>query len=199
MENEKKFTPEESLQLISQTIAGYKSTQKSKNYYFLLWGWVVALACISHFALLRILLRMEMYTNIGTYSWLLWVLFVFAGLSIQFVHIYRLKQKIRVRSHLEKYMSILWQVSGAAMIIAGAISYILHIYPGPLVFTIAGLATLVTGLQTQFRPLIVGGIILLGSAVTASFFLNEYQLLINAGSIVCGYLIPGYMLKSSKD
>jgi hypothetical protein len=40
MENEKQsFTPEESLELISRTIASYKSSYKRKNYYFLLWGW----------------------------------------------------------------------------------------------------------------------------------------------------------------
>jgi hypothetical protein len=200
MENTKTtFTPEESLLLISQTIAGYKSTQQKNNYYFLLWGWIISIASITHFALLRILLRNELYENIPLYSWTLWAIFVFTGMIIQYIHIYRVKKQTRVRSHLERYMSILWQVSGAAMITAGIISYLLQIDPGPLVLTIAGLSTLVTGLQIRFRPLIIGGILLMLSAVAASLIKNEYQLLLNAGAIICGYMIPGYMLNSSKS
>jgi hypothetical protein len=197
--NQQSFTAEESLQLISKTIAGLKSTHKKNNYYFLLWGWIVTLACISHFIVLRILLTNKLYDRIALYSWLTWGIFVMVGLVIQYIHIYKLRSQTTVKSHLEKFMTILWQTSGAAMIITAFISYNLHTYPGPLVFIIAGMSTLVTGLQIKFRPLIFGGIILFAGAIVSSYVMNEYQLLINAGAIAAGYLIPGYMLKISKD
>ncbi len=200
METEKQsFTPEESLELISRTIASYKSSYKRNNYYFLLWGWIISLASISHFAILRLLLKNEAYDNINLYSILNWGIFVLAGILIQYLHIYKVKRETKVTSHLEKYMSVLWQVGGASMILAGLISMKLHIYPVPFILTIAGFATVVTGVQIKFKPLFYGGLFMFIAAAVSTFFQNEYQLLINAAALVAGYLIPGYMLNSVKE
>jgi hypothetical protein len=200
MENNKQtFTPEESLELITRTIAGYKSSYRQNNFYFLLWGWLIALASISHFVILRILLKNEAYGDIKLYSMLNWGIIILAGMILQFSHINKVKRETRVSSHLEKYMSVLWQVSAAAMILAGIFSMKLQIYPSPFILTIAALATTVTGIQIKFRPMIFGGIAMFIAAAVSVFVLNEYQLLISAAALVVGYLVPGYMLKSTNS
>jgi hypothetical protein len=141
----------------------------------------------------------EAYGNINLFSMLNWGAFILVGMVIQYSHIYKVKRETKVTSHLEKYMSILWQVSGAAMILTGVICLQLHVYPAPFILVIAGLSTIVTGVQIRYKPLVIGGIIMFIAAGIASFILNEYQLLISAAALITGYLIPGYMLKSTNE
>jgi len=195
--NDKVLTPEESLQLISQTIAGLKENYKKDNHYFILWGWIVSLASISQFAMLRVLISMKAYDHLNLYSWLIWGILIATGISLQNYYKFRNGQRT-VKSHLGKFFTILWQCSGAAIVLAVIISVNLHVYPNPFVLIIAGLATLISGRLIRFKPLIYGGIAFFAFAIAASFFNNEYQLAICSAAFVTGYLIPGYILKYSK-
>jgi hypothetical protein len=199
MENEEKMlTPEESLQLITRTIEGIKENFKQDNYYFILWGWIVSIASILQFAMIRILIIMNNPELIKLYSWLLWgILFAF-GIALQFNHIRR-KIASKTKSQLGKFFKILWQCSGIALVLAVIISQKLHVFPNPFVLTIAGLATLISGRLINYKPLIFGGIAFFIFAVAASFITNEYQLLIGTAAIITGYLVPGYLLKNTKE
>jgi hypothetical protein len=196
--NDKVLTPEESLQLITKTIASIKENYKKDNYYFILWGWMVTLASVSQFAMLRILISMKSYENLNLYSFLIWGIIIAVGVFLQYYHILR-KESLDATGHMGKFFKILWQSSGIAIILAVLISIKLHVFPNPFVLTIAGLATLVSGRLINFKPLIFGGISFFVFAIAASFYNNEYQLLIGAAAIIAGYIIPGYMLKHSKE
>jgi hypothetical protein len=196
--NDKVLTPEESLQLITKTIASIKENYKKDNYYFILWGWIVSLASVSQFAMLRILISMKSYENLNLYSFLIWGILIGVGIILQYYHIFGKEPRI-ITTQLGKFFKILWQCCGMAIILAVLISIKLHVFPNPFVLTIAGLGTLISGRLISFRPLIYGGIAFFVFAVAASFFNNEYQLLIGAVAIVTGYLIPGYILKHSKE
>jgi hypothetical protein len=196
--NDKVLTPEESLQLITKTIASIKENYKKDNYYFILWGWMVTLASVSQFAMLRILISMKSYENLNLYSFLIWGIIIAVGVFLQYYHRLR-KESLDATGHMGKFFKILWQSSGIAIILAVLISIKLHVFPNPFVLTIAGLATLVSGRLINFKPLIFGGISFFVFAIAASFYNNEYQLLIGAAAIIAGYIIPGYMLKHSKE
>ena len=64
---------------------------------------------------------------------------------------------------------------------------------------IAGLATTTSGLLIKFKPLIIGGIAFFIFSIATTFVSNEYLSLITGAAIICGYLIPGYFLKSAKE
>jgi hypothetical protein len=195
--NDKVLTPEESLQLISKTIAGIKENYKKDNYYFILWGWIVSLAGVSQFAMLRVLISMKSYEHLNLYSCLIWGIVIAIGVSLQYYHELKSEPRITI-SHLGKFFNILWQCNGAAIIFAVFISLKLHTYPSPFILIIVGAATLISGRLIKFKPLIYGGIAFFVFAVIASFINNEYQLLIFTAAIITGYIIPGYMLKNSK-
>ncbi len=197
MENEKNLTPEESLQLISKTISSIKEDFKRDNYYFVIWGWIISLASLSQFVMLRVLLSKHSYEHINLYSWLIWGILIAAGVFI--VSLHRYKNAVEVKSYIGKFFYILWQCTGVAIILAVLISQKLHVYPNPFVLTIAGLATLISGRLIKFKPLIFGGIAFFIFAITASFFNNEYQLIFVTVAIIIGYLVPGYLLKSPKN
>jgi uncharacterized membrane protein YgaE (UPF0421/DUF939 family) len=63
---------------------------------------------------------------------------------------------------------------------------------------IAGMATTTSGLLIKYRPVILGGMAFFVFSIAATFITNEYISLIVFGAIICGYLIPGYFLKSAK-
>ena len=64
---------------------------------------------------------------------------------------------------------------------------------------IAGIATTTTGLLLKFRPMTIGGMLFFVFSIAATFVTNEYLALLVSASIICGYLIPGYLLKSAKE
>jgi hypothetical protein len=194
---EKTLTPEESLKLISQTIANYKRNYKEEGYYFLLWGWVCALASLSHFGIIKVLLNLKYFNLIGTFSFINWGLFLSVGMILAYRHRYR--QTITVSSHLKKFTAILWQVNGIAIAISVFLSFKFKVSPIPLILLVVGSATLITGMLIKYKPLILGGATLFLFCVITSFFPNEYQLLFNALALGLGYLIPGYMLQNFKE
>ena len=51
----------------------------------------------------------------------------------------------------------------------------------------------------KFKPLMYGGIIFWLATILSVFIQSDLQLLLTAVTIVAGYIIPGYMLKYSKD
>jgi hypothetical protein len=56
--------------------------------------------------------------------------------------------------------------------------------------------TLVSGMILKFRPLIFGGIGFWVFGILGFLVSMETQPLIGAAAIICGYLIPAYLLKS---
>jgi hypothetical protein len=194
---EKMMTAEESLQLIGQTIANYKRNYKEESFYFLLWGWITVLASISQFAIIKVLLIYKYFHLINTLSFINWGLYLFVGIFLQYRH--RHNSVSAVSSHLAKFISILWRVNGLAILFSLFISYKLKTFPVPLILLIIGISTLTNGMIIKFRPLIYGGISLFIFCALSSFFPDENQLLIYSCAIVLGYIIPGYLLKSTKE
>lgn len=200
MENQSQtMTPEESIRLISRFIANYRKNYQHDSFYFLLWGWMITIASLSHFTILRILISTEVYNLIGWFSAINWTFFVVLGIIIQIIHIRRISANNPERSHLDKYITRLWQTTAIVLFLVLFISLKLGVYPTPFILSVVGLATLVTGFIIRFDPLKYGGIALFIFAVIAAFITNEYQLIINAVALSSGYLIPGYMLKYKKQ
>jgi general stress protein CsbA len=53
--------------------------------------------------------------------------------------------------------------------------------------------------MVRFRPLVVGAVIFLAAAVISSYLRGTDQLLVFAVAMVLGYLIPGYIIRTSKN
>jgi hypothetical protein len=201
MENSSKtLTPEESLELIGKFILNYKKNFRNNSFYFLLWGWMITLASISHFIILRTLQAAKEYDKIGLYSMINWIIFPLAGFVFTYFHEKDKHKTNNLRGHIDRFITTLWQVTGIAIFFELAFCLKLnHYYPGPFILTVVGLSTLVTGITIKYRPVIFGGIGFFIFAIIGSFFSNEFQLLVSALAIVLGYLVPGYMLRVSKS
>ncbi len=192
-----KMTPDESLGVITEMINNLKEDYKNDSYNFILWGWTITLASITHYIMLLLLHRYEMYSNMGLLSMLNWILFVGAGMAIQYIHI--AKQKPSIRSPYNRFIKALWLAAGLNMVVIIALCFKFEIYPPVLILPIIGMATLIMGILIRFKPLIAGGCLFFAAALIAAFWFYEYSLIVNAIAIVLGYLVPGYMLKNSKS
>ena len=193
------LTPEESFSIINKAIASFKMSYQENAKIFLLWGWMMTLSCFSHFIIFNIIHSKEAYELSGLFSIGNWLFFIFMTFTIQYFMLRKINRDKKVHSHLENYIKILWMVSGASMFVATFLSFKLGIVPPTIILLIAGIATTITGLLIKFRPLTIGGIAFFIFSVATTFISNENVLLITAVAIICGYLIPGYFLKSGVE
>lgn len=193
----KNLSPEESLSLISEMINNVKGEYKQNAFYFLFWGWLITLACITHFVGITFLVHNEWYDKIGLLSFINWSVYIIIGAVIQYW--YRAKKPEKARSSYNRFFSILWQVAGLSMIVSAFISLNFNVYPTVIILVIVAMSTLITGIVVRFTPFILGGIIFFVAALVSTYFLYEYSLLVCAGAIILGYIIPGYLLKKSKS
>ena len=137
------------------------------------------------------------YINIG--AWMAWLVPVFIGFIITMAHVKKMDRFEKVKSQIGSIIKVLWYSNAVAIIIGCFISYKLNFYPAPIVLIIIGLSTFMTGYIIKFKPIIYGGIIFWLAGVLSVLIQSDYQLLLTAVSIIAGYLVPGYMLKYSKD
>ncbi len=200
------LTPDESFNIINKAISNFKMNYKESAKTFLLWGWILTLASFSNFFILNILKSKEAHElTIG--NWELtglfiignWVLFSLIGFVIQFFMLRKINKSKKVYSHLDSYIKNLWIVTAASFFVAILLCVKLNIAPPPIMLLIGGIATTTTGLLIKFKPLIIGGITFFIFSIATTFVSNEYIALIVGAAIFCGYVIPGYFLKSAKE
>lgn len=191
------LTPEESFSIINKAIANFKMNFRETAKVFLLWGWVLAIASLSNFIILKILYSRE--ASIGLLSLYNWAAYILIGFIIMLIMEHKINKEKKVFSYIESYFKNLWSVTAASFFIATLLCIKMEINPPAIMLLIAGIATTTSGLLIKYRPLIIGGMTFFIFSLAASFVSNEYISLIVFGAIICGYLIPGYLLKSTKD
>lgn len=197
MENsEKQMTPEESLNLIGEVISNTRNNLKTDSFFFLLWGWSITIASIIEAFILWQASRMSEWGNVGLLSGINWIGLVFIGLIIQTFYIRKHYVKRGYRTFFEKIISYMWIISALVIFLLVYLSGTRHESPEPYILAAVSIPTMVTGIITRFRPLILGGIVFIVFAVICVNIQQEYiRSLISAVALICGYLIPGYLLR----
>ena len=196
---EKTMTPEESLQIIQRSISHSRKNLKEGSFYYILWGWAMILGSLSNYGVLRYYLQNESYEGLWWKSMITWLVFIGIAIVIQLVRVSRSASRHVVKTHLDRYIITLWLSSGVLMSLMVFLSFKVDAYPVPFILAVTALATFVSGMMVRFTPLIAGGIIFLISAIIAIYLQGTEQLLVFAGAMVLGYLIPGYMLRTIKN
>jgi hypothetical protein len=186
MTTEKTLTPQESINLIAETIAKTKENIRENSFLFLLWGWLIATASFLDFLLRE-------YTSFKYYFLPFPVLSVI-GIIITLVYYLR-KKSLTTQTHIDYFLSRMWAVLGISFILVVVVNVYLGILPFTYTLLIAGIGTLVSGWVMKFKPLVIGGILFLVATVSSVVIADDYKVLLHGIAIVAGYLIPGYLLK----
>jgi hypothetical protein len=191
---ETNLTEQDSMKIIQEMIATSKNKIKDNSFFYLLWGWLVLIASLSHYFLLRL--------NYHEYAYLPWPILMFGGMVASIIAGIRLGKKAKVISHFDKMMIYLWYgffFTLMVILVMAVYQKIPWTSTNPLIISLYGLGTFVSGGVLRFRPLIIGGISCWIISIIAFFVAPQNVLLLTALSIVVSYLIPGYMLKSKEN
>ncbi len=190
---ETNFTEKEGMQIIKEMIATSKGKIKDNSFFYLLWGWLVLSASLGNYFLIRI-----EYEN----AWLPWPILMFLGGIVSAIQGYRIGKRSKVITVIDKAIMYLWwgfMVLMFIVLVMTAYEKINWSSTYPLIISLYGLGTFVSGGILKFRPLIFGGIACWVISIIAFFVAPVNVLLLTALSIVIAYLIPGYILKSKEE
>lgn len=184
----KNLSPEKQLQLIEETIAQAKENLGKHSYPFIFWGWFVSLTALINALLLT-------YSSLGEKSYLIWPVSMVLGAILIVLYCRKAEKKERHLTHLEYFLSRLWMVLGAVILLFTIGINFMDVNPFFIFPFIAGLGTVVSGVVLRFTPLTLGGIVLLVFPFYSATAGGASLLLFYAAAIVVSYLIPGYLLK----
>ena len=184
------LTHEESIEIIKSMINTAKGNFKASAFYFMLWGWISVLACLSHFYL-------DAFTNYP-HPYIVWLIGI-PGWIVTMIYSSKKSKSARVKTYSDDLITWTWIGFGFSVLIIIFAGASINFQITPLVILLSGLCTFITGLIIRYKPLIIGGSSFWLFAPLAFYLPTLYTPLVMAVAIVCGYLIPAYMLKNNKD
>jgi len=179
----------EKLDVIYEMIENSKNQIRENGFFYLLWGWLVLVASLSHF----IMMKMGVF-----YSFLAWPVIMTVGMVISVIAGIRMGKKAGHKSHIDNAVIYLWYGFFFALLVVLSFSIggkIPWEMTNALIIVMYGLGTFVSGGILKFKPLIVGGISCWIIALGVFVVPGDYMLLLVALSIIIAYLIPGYLLR----
>lgn len=187
--HDRNLDPSESLDIIAKMIHQAKGNVRNNGIYFLLWGWVVALANFGMYALIQV-----------DYSapylvWLITIPAVFLSMYFGFKH----GKKSKVTTHLDNIYMWMWISFGIVIFTLVGFGYTIDYQFNAIILLITSIPTFLSGITLRFKPLVIGGILFWAFGILSFNLDYQTQLLVGGIAIVCGYLIPGYMLRNKKD
>ena len=193
------MTPEESLNLIGEVISNTRNNLRTDSFFFLLWGWLVITASLIESLILWNAGRMNEWKNVSLFSGLDWCVLTLVGLIIMFFYIKKHYVKRGYRTFFEKVISYIWILSSVIIFLMVYLAGTRHESPEPFILAAISVPTVITGMMTRFKPLIIGGLLFVLFAIIAvNVHTNYIRSLVSVVALICGYLVPGYLLKMKK-
>ena len=175
--------------LIQSMIDKTKNKFSDSSFYFLFWGWLVFVACISQFVL-------KVYFNYP-YHYAVWWTMPIAGV-ITGIYGSRQARKEKVKTFVDEATDYLWiaiAFSFVVLVIVNSASVASWQNAFTYYILLYAIGTFVTGRLIKFKPLIIGGSINFVLAIVCSRLPFDYQLLLGAAAILISYIIPGHLLR----
>ena len=182
----KELSKEESLSIITSMIEATKKDLQDNGSWYLLWGWLVFIACAIHYSLMKVGYEHPYYA---------WILMPVGGV-ISVVKGIREEKQQRVKTFVDDFMRYVLIAFLVCMLMVLFNSGVLKLTTYPLLMMVYGVWLFLSGGALSFRPLLIGGIINWALAVIGFYVGFETQLLLLAAAVMFGYIIPGYMLSS---
>ncbi len=189
---EAKFTEQQSLEVIHEMIENTKAKFNDNGFFYLLWGWLVLIASLSHFIMLNLGIEPQ-------YAAVPWPVLMIAGGIASGIAGHRLGKKATVKTFFDTSIISLWVAFTITLFIilfATGLGRISFSMANVLIIALYGLGTFISGSMMKFKPLIYGGIFSWILACVGLFLPDLYSLPLVSASILVAYLIPGYMLKA---
>jgi hypothetical protein len=189
-EHNENLTAQQSLDIIMNMIKQAQSKVSGNSFYFILWGWCIALADLGMYSLMR-------YTSYP-YPYIVWLLTIPAW-AITIIYAYRHDRKSGTHSHLDHTLMWLWMGMGICIIPVCVFGSVIGWNITPIILLMSAMPTFVSGILIRFKPLMFGGINFWVGGALCFLVAQQDQYLVGAVTIAIGYLIPGYLLRNLKE
>lgn len=191
MENEEKLlTGEESLKIITDMISKTKINISQGSFHLLFWGWLIFSCSLGEYLLWKL-------TDLAS-PWYVWLLTI-PGVFVSLIYGFAKGRKELVYTYATSIYIWTWMAFLFAAIVLFIVVWGNFQYIGPLILTLAAMASFVSGIIIKFRPLVIGAITFWIFALVAHFAGPSIAPLAVPAAMLTGYLIPGYMLKNRKS
>lgn len=188
---EEKFSPQESLNLISETINKVKTSYHDTGIGPILWGCVVTVCSIVSF-----------YANLHKIYWLyaVWSLTIVAVVPQIIISAKERKQRKFV-SFVDVASGAIWTTFGFSMMVLSILENVLRAkynwgMHSAVYMLVYGMPTIITGIICKVKPMLIGGILCWVFAIVSAFIPYPYPLLFMAASAIVAWLIPGLILNA---
>jgi hypothetical protein len=182
------FSPKDSLQLIDSMINQAKNRFTENGFLYLLWGWVIFVCALFHFAAIKL--------SLLTHPEWVWTI-TWAAVLFQIIYLVKVKRKVNVKTYSDGIIDAIWICFGVCMFVLMVIMGRLNllIYVNSLVLLFYGIPTFLSGFVMRFTPLKLGGVACWLLAIASTFVTSVYHLLLIAIAVLVAWIIPGYLLR----
>ena len=186
------LTPQESLRLIEGMIGQARRSFSRMSFYFLLWGSLLIGAMVATYVLRD---RADGWQNGAA-----WGVAGALGGIISGMNGARENKREQVSNPMDSTIGWLWGSFVITMVLLIAYSVMNRVEPTVAITMLTGLPTFLTGQIMRFRPLLVGGVLFWIAGVAMLLLDNGLATLaLYCGSMLMGYIIPGFLLKRHED
>jgi hypothetical protein len=188
---EENFSSQQSIELIQSMINKARNRFGENGHLYLVWGWAILFCSVSEF----ILFHYFQYPNHSIVWMLTWLVVIY-----QVFYLYRHRKREKVKTYTGDIISFVWIVFVILMGMTGLVFIIQNngskqelIYP--LILSLYGMPTFLSGKILRFNPLIIGGICCWILSLTAVFIPGEFQMLLFSLAVIIAWIVPGYILR----
>ncbi|MCC7400839.1 MAG: hypothetical protein IT214_05070 [Chitinophagaceae bacterium] len=191
MMSEEKFSPEESLSVIRSMLEKTKQDLSDDSFYFNLWGWLIFVAAIGEYVLLKVFKYPQHYL-----TWnLMW-----AGAALSIVHGIRKGKKTKVKTYMNETMKYFGIGCGIMFTILSFIFVYLQLWEHafPVYFLLYGFLSFIAGAIIHYTPLRWAGAACWVISIVSVFVQFDMQLLLMALAVVFAFIIPAYLIRGEK-
>jgi hypothetical protein len=188
---DERLSAQQSLTLIESMIRQAKGKASGNSFYYLLWGWVIAVCNFGMYFLTK-------FSPYPEYAPAVWMLIIPAWV-VTMIYGARQVRSQGIVSHLDQVSKWLWIAMAITITPAWLFGAKINWMVNAVLLMPVGGATFVSGVILKFLPLRLGGILFWAAGILCYFLDPLDQYLAGGFAIILGYLLPGYLLRSSRE
>ena len=184
---------EEQIEIISKVINSTKENLKPLSVNFIFWGSLIVVMSLMHYSIPQFI----QYTEYS--SLLFWTILPMLGMLFTIVYNIKIRKVLGYETYLNRVIKIIWGIfnlSWLVMVVTSLLNGINN--PVPEILFLLSTTLITTGIIIKFKPILIGGILLMLFTVYINFNPNINFLIVNIIGVSLGMLLPGISLYFSK-
>ena len=184
---------EEQIEVISKVINSTKENLKPLSVNFIFWGSLIVVMSLIHYSIPQFI----QYTEYS--SLLFWTILPMLGMLFTIVYSIKIRKVLGYETYLNRVIKIIWGIfnlSWLVMVVTSLLNGINN--PVPEILFLLSTTLITTGIIIKFKPIVIGGILLMLFTVYINFNPNINFLIVNIIGVSLGMLVPGISLYFSK-